>query len=185
MSPRTSDDLRIRPAAAADAAAIAALYAPYVAGTTISFEEQAPDADEMRRRMLEGGDRYPWLVAEAEGKVVGFACACAFRARSAYRFVVETSVYVGEGHCGRGIGRGLYVPLLDGLTGQGFTQAIAAISLPNPASVALHESLGFDPAGVYRQVGWKLGGWIDVGLWQRGLAAPSTPPAEPRDVQRS
>ncbi|HLL32027.1 MAG TPA: GNAT family N-acetyltransferase, partial [Allosphingosinicella sp.] len=133
-----------------------------------------------------GGALYPWLAGEAEdGTLLGYAYAARFRDRPAYRFTVETSVYLRAGAAGRGLGRRLYEPLLAALEAQGFTQAIAAITLPNEASVRLHERLGFVSAGIYRQVGWKLGAWHDVGLWQRALAAPGTPPAEPRPARLS
>ena len=164
-----------------DADAIAAIYAPFVTGSAVSFETEAPDAGEMAARIAEGGDLYPWLVAEgADGGIEGFAYACAFRARRAYRFAVETSVYVAESCHGRGVGRRLYEALLPILEGQGFTQAIAAITLPNPGSVRLHERLGFSQAGCYRDVGYKLGEWRSVSLWQRALAPQTERPEEPR-----
>jgi phosphinothricin acetyltransferase len=175
--------MRVRAATPADAAAIAEIYRPYVEASYISFETEPPEADEIARRVASAGDRYPWLAAEDEaGKLAGYAYACAFRPRAAYRFAVETSVYVRDGSHGRGIGAALYAPLLEGLDRQGFTQAIAAISLPNPASVALHERFGFRRAGVYAGVGWKAGRWHDVGLWQRALAVAAEPPVEPRRV---
>jgi phosphinothricin acetyltransferase len=171
--------LRLRAATADDAAAIAALYAPYVEGSIISFETEAPDAGAMRGRIEAGGDLYPWLAAvdDADG-LVGYAYASAFRPRPAYRYTVETTVYVRQGLHGRGIGRFLYAPLLAILEAQGFTQAFGAITLPNPASAALHERLGFVRAGTYRQVGWKQDGWWDVGLWQRSLAPMQVAPIE-------
>ena len=172
--------MRLRRATAGDAAAIAAIYEPYVTRSAVSFELEAPDAGEMRARIESGGDLYPWLVAEDEGKVLGYASASAFRTRPAYRFAVETSVYLREDACGRGLGRALYEPLLDRLTRQGFAQAIGAIALPNEASVRLHERLGFRHVGTYERVGWKLGEWRDVGLWQRPLAMAADPPAEPQ-----
>lgn len=172
--------MKLRAATSDDAAAIAEIYAPFVTGSAISFETEPPDADAMRARIGAGGGLYPWLVAEAEdGTLAGYAYAARFRDRPAYRFAVETSVYLRTGAGGRGLGRQLYAPLLATLEAQGFTQAIAAITLPNPASVALHERLGFARAGAYRRVGWKLGGWHDVGLWQRPLAGPASPPVEP------
>jgi phosphinothricin acetyltransferase len=171
----------LRLASVDDAAAIGAIYAPYVTGSIVSFEAEPPDEAEMRERIRSGGLLYPWLVAcDEEGSVLGYASASAFRARIAYRFTVETSVYLaGEAH-GRGIGGALYWRLLAILEAQGFTQAIAAISLPNEASVRLHEKLGFVAAGIYRDVGYKLGGWRSVGLWQRKLAPLSEPPEEPK-----
>ena len=172
--------MRIRAAAASDAAAIAAIYAPFVTDSAVTFENRPPTADEMRLRIAEVEGVYPWLVAEDEdASLLGYAYACAFRSRPAYRFAVETTVYVRAGAHGRGVGAALYGPLIATLEAQGYTQAIAAITLPNPASVALHERCGFARAGTYAQVGWKLDEWRDVGLWQRPLARPAAPPREP------
>jgi len=173
--------MRIRPTGPGDAGAVAALYAPYVSDSIVSFESTPPDEAEMRRRIESGGALYPWLTAwTEEGELLGFAYASAFRARFAYRFTVETSVYLSPSAQGQGLGRTLYGRLLPLLEAQGFTQAIAAISLPNDASVALHERIGFASAGLYRDVGFKLGGWRSVGLWQRALAPLSDTPQEPR-----
>lgn len=171
--------MRLRPAAPGDAAAIASIYAPFVTASATSFEVEAPGAEEMGQRILSGGDLYPWLVAEEEGQVMGYAYACAFRQRPAYRFAVETSVYLAPQARGRGLGEQLYRMLLDLLVRQNFVHAIAAITLPNSASVRLHERLGFRHTGVYSQVGFKLGGWHDVGLWQRELNPPPAEPSEP------
>ena len=172
--------MRIRLAESGDAASVAALYAPYVTESAASFEGKAPGADEMADRIAKGGELYPWLVAEKDRDLLGYAYATAFRPRHAYRFAVETSVYVRQGDHGRGTGGALYGALLPLLEAQGFTQAIAAITLPNEASARLHERLGFSRAGTYRRVGWKNGAWHDVGLWQRPLAEAAAPPAEPR-----
>jgi phosphinothricin acetyltransferase len=173
--------MRLRAASGEDSAAIAEIYRPYVAGSYVSFETEPPDAAEIARRIAQGGDLYPWLAAEdVGGRLLGYAYASPFRPRAAYRFTVETTVYVREGAHGRGVGAALYAPLIEMLERQGFTQAIGAISLPNEASVRLHERFGFRHAGTYREVGYKLGGWHDVGLWQRPLAAPAEPPEEPR-----
>jgi len=175
--------VRIRRATADDAAAIASIYAPYVRASVVSFETEAPDAAEIRDRIAALGDLYPWLVAcDEDGAVRGYAYGCAFRTRPAYRFSVETTVYVADGAHGRGIGTLLYRALLALLEAQGFTQAIGAITVPNEASIALHESLGFARAGTYEKVGFKLGDWRSVGLWQRPLAAMAARPEEPRSV---
>ena len=171
--------MRIRLAGIDDAAAIAALYAPYVTGSAVSFEGKAPDGDEMADRIAEGGDLYPWLVAE-DGDLLGYAYPTAFRPRHAYRFTVETSVYVRQDGHGRGVGGALYGALLPVLEAQGFTQAIAALTLPNEASVGLHERHGFVRAGSYADVGFKLNEWRSVGLWQRPLAPMAAEPQEPR-----
>jgi phosphinothricin acetyltransferase len=170
-------------ATADDAAAIASIYAPYVLATAVSFETASPDADEMARRIEAGGDAWPWLVGCGEdGAVIGYAYASAFRPRPAYRFTVETSAYVADGAHGRGTGTSLYTLLLAVLKAQGFAQAIAAITLPNEASVTLHEKLGFGRIGTYEKVGFKFGEWRSVGLWQCPLATLSAHPEEPRPV---
>ena len=170
----------IRLAAADDAVALAAIYRPYVEGSRISFEETAPDAAEVARRML--GDipgYHPWLVAEEDGRPLGFASSSAFRTRRAYRWTVETGVYLDSAATGRGIGRSLLETLLGTLERQGYAAAIGAIALPNEPSVGLHEKLGFFHTGTYRQVGFKLGEWLDVGLWQKELAPRLAEPVEP------
>jgi phosphinothricin acetyltransferase len=173
--------VRIRRATSEDAAAIAAIYEPYVRDTAITFETEPPGPAEIAARMAAGEGLYPWLVADREeGGVAGYVYAAAFRSRAAYRFAVETTVYLASDAQGRGVGTALYRPLLDLLERQGFTQAVAAIALPNEASVRLHERLGFRRTGTYERVGWKLGSWIDVGLWQRPLAAAEVPPRELR-----
>jgi phosphinothricin acetyltransferase len=176
--------VRLRAASPGDAAAVAAIYAPYVTDSTVTFETEPPTAQEMRGRMEAVAGRFPWLVAEeADGSLAGYAYACPFRARAAYRFAVETTVYLRPEASGRGLGARLYGPLLTALERQGFTQAIAAVALPNDASVALHERLGFGHAGTYAQVGYKLGRWLDVGLWQRPLAAVRDPQLEPLPLE--
>ena len=171
--------MRLRFASGDDAAAIAAIYAPYVEQSAISFETVAPDAQAMRARIEAGGTLYPWLVAEEADELLGYAYASAFRPRPAYRFAVETSVYLDPGAQGRGIGRRLYATLIRMLEAQRFVQAIGAITLPNDPSVRLHEEMGFTRAGMYAQVGYKMGEWRDVGLWQRALAPGTNPPREP------
>lgn len=172
--------MRIRAATAQDAAAIAAIYEPYVTGSSVSFEMVPPDEQEMRSRMAEGDGLYPWFAAvDDEDALLAYAYATRFRPRPAYHYTVETSVYVAPEHVGRGTGRLLYDVLLRTLEKQRFAQAIAAITLPNDASVSLHEAFGFSAAGMYRQVGYKGGRWLDVGLWQRALAPANNPPTEP------
>jgi len=169
----------IRLATPADAAGMAEVYRPYVEDSRISFEEQAPDAAEMRRRIA--GDRpgfHPWLVAEEAGHILGFASSSPFRTRRAYRWSVETGIYLASGAGGRGIGKRLLAALTGLLERQGYVAAIGAIALPNEPSVRLHEALGFVAAGTYRGTGFKLGEWIDVGLWQKDLAPRIAAPAE-------
>lgn len=171
----------IRTAGAEDAAAIAAIYRPYVERTHVSFEEVAPGAADMAVRIAgPAPNLYPWLVAEDAGRIVGYAGSSPYRARPAYRWAVETAIYLDPAAQGRGLGRALLTQLLTVLAGQGFVAAIGAIALPNAASVALHEKLGFVQTATYRGIGFKLGRWIDVGRWQRDLAPRSTPPAPVR-----
>jgi phosphinothricin acetyltransferase len=137
----------------------------------------------MARRMADGAASYPWLVACGEaGEVLGYAYAAEFRSRPAYRFTVETTVYVADGAQRQGIGNALYRALLPVLEAQGYAQAIAAITLPNQASVTLHERHGFRQAGVYEKVGFKFREWRSVGIWQRALCLLSTRPEEPKPV---
>lgn len=174
--------IAIRAARPDDAAAIAAIYAPHVLVGTASFEVEAPDGRAMRTRMASSDGLYPWLVAttgEAAG-VLGFAYATRFRERPAYRYIVETSIYVADAVQRQGAGRLLYEALIDTLRAQGFTQAIGTIALPNDQSIALHEQVGFRRAGVIREAGYKLGRWIDVGYWQCELADAVMPPVEPK-----
>lgn len=167
-----------------DAAACAEIYAPFVKGTPISFEDEPPNEAEMARRIEGISSRYPWLVADIDGAVAGYAYASAHRERAAYRWAVDAAVYVDEAHHRRGIGRALYESLFERLAAQGFEMACAGITLPNPASVALHESVGFERVGVYRRIGWKFGRWYDVAWYQRqlrpdGPEAPSEPAPPP------
>jgi phosphinothricin acetyltransferase len=167
----------VRLATAADAEAIAAVYRPYVDGSRISFEEEAPDPAEIVRRM--GNPIHPWLVAEEDERVLGYASTSPMRGRRAYRWSVETGIYLDAAAQGRGVGRQLLAAHLELLERQGFVTAIAGIALPNDASVALHEKLGFKLSGVEHGVGFKLGEWADVGRWQRDLAPRTAAPSEP------
>jgi L-amino acid N-acyltransferase YncA len=169
MTSDRHDDLVVRSATAADAAAIAAIYNPHVTGSIVTFEEEPVADAEMARRIAEIVPRLPWLVGAIEGTVVGYAYASPWKTRSAYRYSVETSIYMAADRAGRGLGRRLYTALLDDLRARGLQVAIGGISLPNAASVALHERLGFAPVAVFPGVGWKLGRWVDVGYWQLAL----------------
>jgi L-amino acid N-acyltransferase YncA len=164
-----------------DAAACAAIYAPHVESSPVSFEERAPGAAELGVRIERYGAGHAWLVAERRGEVVGYAYATAFNERPAYRWSASVSVYVGEAARGQGVGRALYEALFARLRERGFRMACAGITLPNEASVGLHEALGFERTGVNREIGWKEGAWRDVGWFQLELApAPAGPPPEPR-----
>jgi L-amino acid N-acyltransferase YncA len=175
--------IAIRAAEPSDAAAIAAIYAPQVLTGTATFEIEPPDARAMRARMAASEGLYPWLVAtngEPDGGVIGYAYATRFRDRPAYKYVVETTIYLADTVQRRGAGRLLYEALIDTLRAQGFVHALGAIALPNDASIGLHEAVGFRRTGVYREVGYKQGQWIDVGIWQCELNEPRVPPVEPR-----
>jgi phosphinothricin acetyltransferase len=170
----------VRVARPGDAAACAAIYAPYVRDTPISFEAVPPDEIEMGRRLTETLRKLPWLVAEDAGRVLGYAYAAPHHTRAAYRFTVDSSVYIARDERRRGLGRLLYRTLFVLLERQGFVAVHAGITLPNAPSVAFHEGFGFEPIGVYRGVGYKLGAWYDVGWWQRPLLPRTDSPAEPR-----
>jgi L-amino acid N-acyltransferase YncA len=159
----------IRPVRERDAEAIAQIYNHHVLHTVVTFEEEPVVRSEMVRRIAEVSERLPWLVCEANGTLAGYAYAAPWKARSAYRFTVETTIYLGEPFVGNGLGRPLYGALLDALRVAGYHAAIGCIALPNPASIVLHERLGFVKIGEFREVGWKLGRWVDVGYWQLRL----------------
>ena len=175
MTIRTADPAR-------DAAACAAIYAPYVRESVVSFEEAVPSAAEMAQRIARIAATHPWLVCERDGAVVGFAYGGPHRERAAYRWAADVTVYVAPAHHRRGIGRELYEALFALLREQRLQVACAGITLPNAASVSLHESLGFERVGIYRGIGWKAGAWRDVGWWQLRLLPPvdgGAAPAEP------
>jgi L-amino acid N-acyltransferase YncA len=161
----------IRDASPDDAATIAAIYRPIVERTTISFELDAPDEGEMGSRIVEITRRYPWLVAIDDGKrITGYAYASPHRKRAAYASSVDVSAYVDEAARQHGIGRALYTELFARLAQDGtFHRAFAGIALPNDASIAFHQRLGFEPVGIYREVGYKFGRWLDVSWWQRRI----------------
>lgn len=163
----------IRLATESDAPAVADIYRPLVASTAITFETEPPGADEMRRRIAETLPLYPWLICDAGGRVAGYAYATTHRVRAAYRWSVDTSIYVDPKDRRSGIGRGLYRSLFAILEAQGYVNAYAGIALPNPGSVALHEAMGFQSVGVFRKVGYKLGAWHDVGWWELALTPSS------------
>jgi phosphinothricin acetyltransferase len=157
----------VRSATLDDAAQLADIYNHYVANTVITFEEQAVAAGEMATRMADvQGQGLPWLVAEQEGAVVGYSYANKWKARIAYRHSVETTIYLKHGFEGRGTGKRLYAALLPILREKGIHAVIGGAALPNPASVALHEALGFERVATFRQVGFKHGRWVDVAYWQ-------------------
>jgi len=172
----------IRLAGPGDAAQVAAIYAPHVTGASTSFEYAPPDAAEMAARIASTLAYTPYLVLDTAGEVLGFAYASKHRERAAYQWSVDVSVYVHERAQRRGVGRALYESLFALLRLQGFYAAHAGITLPNPASVGLHEALGFRPVGVYRSVGFKRGAWHDVGWWQLPLRERTGTPDPPRSL---
>lgn len=188
----------IRLAAARDGEALATIYGPHCASTPTTFETEPPSPAEMATRVSRVLDVLPWLVVDVDGTVAGYAYASKHRERAAYRWAVDTAVYVDGPFMGRGIGRALYTTLLELLRQQGVIRACAGITLPNPASLQLHRSVGFRLVGVYERIGFKLGAWHDVAWYQLDLdrepsaspgassahASPdpqvtSTPPAQP------
>jgi len=160
----------VRSATLSDAAACAAIYAPYVTETAISFETEPPDEAEMARRIAAALESHAWLVLEEGGRVFAYAYGAPFRSRRAYQWSCEVSVYVERGRERTGAGRKLYAALLERLTERGYHTAVAGMTLPNAASVALHRAMGFEDVGTYREIGFKFGAWHDVAWMQRALA---------------
>jgi phosphinothricin acetyltransferase len=177
-------DATLRLARPADAAAIQRIYAPYVEETAITFSTTPPSIAALEAKVEETLPQYPWVVAEhgaggdgAEDgdSVVGYAYAGPLREREAYQWTAELSVYVDEPAQGKGLGRRLYEALLALLERQGYASAYGVVTLPNPPSVALHESMGFEKVGHFDDVGYKHGAWHDVGWWRFTLSSPSAP----------
>ena len=168
----------LRLAVPADGERLAAIYAPAVTERTTSFELTPPDAAEMARRISTLTARTPWLVLEEQGTVMGYAYASPHRDRPAYQWSVEVSAYIDDAAHRAGYGRTLYSALFDILSAQGFVNAYAGITLPNPASVAFHQAMGFEEIGVYKGIGYKLGRWHDV-IWLHRPLAPKRPNMEP------
>jgi phosphinothricin acetyltransferase len=166
----------IRTARDEDAAAIHAIYAPSITDGVATFETELPGVDVMRERIRARLQHYPWLVWEDAGELLAYAYAGRFRERAAYDWIAETSIYVRADAHRRGIARELYGVLLDVMRLQGINQAVGVITLPGSASVAMHETMGFAAAGVWRQCGYKLGQWWDVGVWQKQLQTPAATP---------
>lgn len=171
--------LDVRVARPSDAEAVAAIYAPIVRDTTISFEIEPPTPEEMAQRIAKTLQTYPWLVAERGGQVIGYVYAGKHRDPGSYRWSVNVSAYIHESAHRQGVGRALYERLIAILKAQGFHSAYAGIALPNAASVGLHEAVGFKQIGIYKEVGFKHGQWRDTGWWRlelsRGTGAPSEP----------
>jgi phosphinothricin acetyltransferase len=179
MQPPGAGQPNVREASREDGEACAAVYAPYVTGTAITFEIDRPSAAEMAERIEVASRRHAWLVAEDEGRVVGYAYGGVFNRRWAYQWSCEVSVYVELGRRRTGAGKALYEALLPRLIERGYRLAAAGMTLPNEASVGLHRAMGFEPVGTFRRVGFKLGEWHDVAWMQRILASGEEEPREP------
>lgn len=173
-------NMTVRDATEHDAKACAAIYQPYVIDTAITFEVDPPSPREMAARIADAQRTHAWLVLEDGGRVVGYAYGGPFKARAAYRWSCEVSVYLEMGRRRTGGGRALYTALLARLAERGYRTAVAGMTLPNDASVGLHRAMGFEPVGTYRRIGWKHGAWHDVAWTQRGMVAGEDPPTEPR-----
>jgi len=174
----------IRPVKDDDAEVILAIYAPFVRESFVSFEMEVPSLSEIKTRIRSYSATHPWLVCELDGEVAGYAYANAHRSRTAYQWSTEVSVYVSDDHRRKGVGKALYTSLLATLKVMGFINAYAGISLPNEASVRLHESLGFEPVGIYKNVGFKQGQWRDVGWWGLLLNPLSSQPSAPAPLSQ-
>lgn len=170
---------QIRLATSADGAPLAKIYRPAVEESVASFELEAPDSAEMARRVERIIQRTPWLVFETDGRILGYAYASTHRERAGYRWSVEVSAYVAADAQRKGIGRALYASLFAVLVHQGFVNAYAGITLPNPSSLALHTAVGFTPVGVYSGIGYKHGAWHDVIWLERPLSGHDTHPRPP------
>jgi phosphinothricin acetyltransferase len=169
----------IRVANVADAEALLAIYQPHVLDSAVSFEIVPPDARQFAQRITRTLERYPWLVCQADGEVLGYAYGSTHRERPAYQWSVEVSAYVKSGNSRSGIGRRLYNALFEILVRQGFFSAFAGVTLPNEASVRFHEALGFQPLGVFHNIGFKHGRWHDVAWFERPLQPRHTPDGPP------
>jgi phosphinothricin acetyltransferase len=167
-----------RDATPADAGRLLDIYSPYVSDSATSFETAVPTLEEFASRITKYASEWCWLVAEMDGEIAGYAYGGQHRERAAYRWSVETSAYVHSSFQGRGLAKALYFELFSRLAERGYCNALAVIVLPNPASIRLHESVGFEPIGVFKRAGWKFGQWHDVAWYQRAIR--NEPPcAEP------
>jgi L-amino acid N-acyltransferase YncA len=174
--------VRIRFAQPTDAAGILAIYGPYCESTCVSFEIVAPTIVQIQERIARITTDYPWLVADVDGQIAGYVYASRHHERAAYRWSVDVAVYVTAAQHRRGVGQILYETLFSILREQGYFKVFAGITLPNPASIGLHESLGFRPAALFRGVGYKFGRWLDVGWWQFDLQPERAEPTDPQPI---
>lgn len=174
---------RIRLATPEDAPAVRSIYAPFVESTPVSFEVDPPTTTEMAERIESTLQQYPWLICESDREtILGYASASSLRSTPPYAWTTELSVYVAEDARGSGVGTALYASLLETLAEQGYRNAYAVMTLPNPASVRLHERMGFEPVGTFPAVGYKQGEWHDIQWWYRRLADHAPDPEPPRPV---
>ncbi|RYZ47762.1 MAG: N-acetyltransferase family protein [Proteobacteria bacterium] len=176
-------DLIIRMATLRDAEAILSIYGPYIDKTAVSFEYTVPTLQEFQNRMQDYLAFAPWLVATKDGRVLGYAYASKYRAREAYSWAIEVSVYLAEDARGQGLGAKLYEELFTILTLCGYRQAFAVVTLPNEASVKHHARMGFEPIGVFQKVGFKFGAWHDVGWYRKELLSFEGSPSPIRPYQ--
>jgi L-amino acid N-acyltransferase YncA len=172
--------MRVRDATKHDAGACAAVYAPYVTDTVVTFESEPPSAADIAERIAAAQRTHAWLVLEDDGRVVGYAYGGPYRSREAWRWSCETSVYLETGRRRGGGGRALYTALLDRLAARGYRTAIGVMTLPNDASEGLHRAMGFAAVGVHPRIGWKFGAWHDVAFAQRALGPEDAAPTELR-----
>jgi phosphinothricin acetyltransferase len=172
-------EIRVRTARLDDAAAFAAIYEPYVLRTPISFEEIAPNAEEMAQRVASVLAYAPWLTAFVNDEIAGYAYASRHAERAGYRWAIDVSVYIDERFHRRGIGRRLYTELLPIVERLNYRRAYAGVTLPNEGSVALHRAFGFELVGTYARVGWKQGKWCDVAWFGRDIGNDDAVPPEP------
>jgi L-amino acid N-acyltransferase YncA len=169
---------KIRFATPTDASAVLEIYGPFCEDSPISFETERPTVTEIQDRIRKIVERFPWLICENEKVVLGYVYASPHRERAAYRWAVDVAIYISETHRGHGVGTVLYAALFKLLRIQGYFQAYAGITLPNPVSLRLHQRLGFEPVGIYKQVGYKSGAWHDVSWWVLNLQETDRPPEE-------
>lgn len=173
------DSPLIRPAAESDCGDILAIYAPYVENTSVTFEVDVPRPEDFLARMRKIKSRYPYLVAVAEGRTVGYAYAVELMERAAYQWNAALSVYLRADFAGRGLGTALYQALMELLKLQNFQNVYGVVTLPNPASVKLHQRLGFRPVGQYEKAGYKCGAWHEVMFFEKHIGDHGFRPEPP------
>lgn len=177
-----SSQTNIRLVRESDCQALLEIYGPFVTHTTVSFEYELPTEEEFRGRIRSYSEKYPWLVCELDGKVVGYAYASKHRDRTAYQWSVEVSVYVHPEYHKKHIAKALYTALFEILELQGFISAYAGVAIPNEKSRGFHVSFGFKPIGIYHKVGYKLGKWLDTEWFERDIATPYAEPQMPKPI---